>query len=106
MPDPAAAYRHARSVYSFNPVQPERIMSDEQIIHVQKIPPQQRHPLIFMAFEKLAPNQGFIIVNDHDPAPLRRQFELLHSGNFNWEYLQSGPTTWRVRISRNSSGDP
>lgn len=75
-------------------------MSEEKTIHVQEIPPEQRHALIFLSFEHLAPDEAFVIVNDHNPGPLRRQFEARHGNGFGWDYLEEGPTTWRVRISR------
>lgn len=75
-------------------------MSEEKIINVQDIPPEQRHALIFMTFEHLSVGEGFVIVNDHNPGPLKRQLEVMHEGHFGWEYLEEGPHTWRVRISR------
>lgn len=77
---------------------------EEKVIHVQEIPPQQRHSLIFMTFEHLAPGEAFVIVNDHNPIPLKRQFEVMHENNFGWDYLEDGPHTWRVRISRKAAG--
>jgi len=40
------------------------------------------------------------LLNDHDPAPLRRHFEDRSPGSFDWRYLQSGPDLWRVRIAK------
>jgi len=39
-------------------------------------------------------------VNDHDPKPLRYQFEAEHRDAFTWDYLERGPRVWRVRIGR------
>jgi hypothetical protein len=39
-----------------------------------------------------------VLVNDHDPKPLRYQFEAQHGGEYTWGYLQAGPERWRVRI--------
>ena len=39
-------------------------------------------------------------MNDHDPVPLRYQFEAERAGAFEWEYLAQGPEEWRVTISR------
>jgi uncharacterized protein (DUF2249 family) len=39
-----------------------------------------------------------VLVNDHDPKPLRYQFEARHVGTS--DYLESGPKVWRVRIGR------
>ena len=44
--------------------------------------------------------RGFVLVNDHDPLPLRYQFEAQYAGEFTWDYLESGPKVWRVRIGR------
>lgn len=32
------------------------------------------------------------VLDDHDPKPLRYQFEAEHAGQFTWEYLERGPT--------------
>ena len=44
------------------------------------------------------------LVNDHDPKPLRNVFQAQYPGKFAWEYLEQGPDTWRVAISK--LGDP
>jgi uncharacterized protein (DUF2249 family) len=41
-----------------------------------------------------------VLVNDHDPKPLRYQFEAEHAGEFTWDAVESGPEVWRVRIGR------
>ena len=46
------------------------------------------------------PGAGFVLVNDHDPKPLRYQFEAEHAGDFTWDSLEAGPEVWRVRIGR------
>jgi uncharacterized protein (DUF2249 family) len=73
------------------------------VIDVRKIPPPQRHPKIFETFDGLVPEQGFTLINDHDPKPLYYQFLHERQNQFNWEYLEEGPQTWRVRISRIAS---
>ena len=77
-------------------------MSEPAILDVRQIAPAKRHPLIFQSFEALAPGQAFILVNDHDPKPLYYQFKFEREGQFTWDYLESGPTDWRVRIGRNA----
>lgn len=69
-------------------------------IDVRDIAPRERHPLIFAAFDALQPGEAFLLVNDHDPKPLYYQFRAEHAGQFNWEYLEQGPETWQVRISK------
>jgi uncharacterized protein (DUF2249 family) len=69
-------------------------------IDVREIPHGQRHPQIFARYARLAPGEGFVLVNNHDPRPLRREFEAAHGGEFTWDYLESGPEQWQVRIGR------
>ena len=47
-----------------------------------------------------------LLVNDHDPLPLYFQFSCEHSGRFRWDYLEQGPTVWRVRILKGEHLDP
>jgi uncharacterized protein (DUF2249 family) len=69
-------------------------------LDVRAEPPAHRHALIFDAYHSLAPGNGFVLVNDHDPKPLWYQFEAEHAGAYSWDYLQQGPEVWRVRIGR------
>lgn len=69
-------------------------------LDVRTEPPARRHELIFETYQSLAPGSGFILINDHDPKPLYYQFEAEHKGEFTWDYIEQGPTDWRVRIGR------
>jgi len=69
-------------------------------LDVRTIVPRERHPLIFGTFRKLAPGDAFLLVNDHDPKPLYYQFQAELGEPFKWEYLESGPEVWKVRIGR------
>jgi uncharacterized protein (DUF2249 family) len=71
-----------------------------RVLDVRAIPPREKHPAIFETFNALEPGGSFVLVNDHDPKPLRYQFEYEHAGEFGWEYLEEGPVVWRVEISR------
>lgn len=69
-------------------------------LDVRKIIPRERHPLIFGTFDGLGSGECFILVNDHDPKPLYYQFLHEREGLFSWEYLEQGPDTWRVKITK------
>ena len=73
---------------------------EEPDLDVRQVTHAQRHGLIFTAYRALQPGRGFVLVNDHDPRPLRYQFEAQYPGEFTWDYLESGPRVWRVRIGR------
>ena len=70
------------------------------LVDVRTIAPRERHPLIFSTFRGLRPGQAMELVNDHDPRPLYDQFAAETPGAFAWEYLEQGPETWRVAITR------
>ena len=75
-------------------------MNDETVLDIRPIPPRDRHPLIFEKFEALKTGESFTLVNDHDPKPLYYQFQAELTDQFTWEYMESGPQVWRVRIGR------
>ena len=74
--------------------------TDENTLDVRPIPPKEKHPTIFETFDELAPGEHFVIVNDHDPKPLRYQFEAERPGEMEWAYLEEGPKVWKVRIAK------
>lgn len=70
------------------------------VIDVREIAPPERHAKIFGSFDDLLPGEAMQIVNDHDPLPLRRQLDSRSAGQFQWAYLEQGPSLWRVLISK------
>jgi uncharacterized protein (DUF2249 family) len=69
-------------------------------LDVRSSPPARRHELIFENYASLPPGEGFVLINDHDPKPLYYQLAAEHAGQFEWDHLEEGPQTWRVRIGR------
>lgn len=69
-------------------------------LDVRTIAPREKHPSIFRTFESLSPGDSLVIVNDHDPRPLRYQFAAEHPNSFTWTYEEEGPEVWQVRIDR------
>ena len=69
-------------------------------IDLRTITPGDRHAVVFSRFDALQPGQSLQLLNDHDPQPLRRQLDVRAPGTFEWAPLESGPTTWRVQITR------
>ncbi|MBS4209408.1 DUF2249 domain-containing protein [Bacillus sp. FJAT-50079] len=69
-------------------------------VKVTEYPPHLKHKVIFETFKQLHSSESMLIVNDHDPVPLRFQFESMYEGKFNWEYIEQGPTTFQVKIDK------
>jgi uncharacterized protein (DUF2249 family) len=70
------------------------------VIDVRTVAPRESHPLILSTFQALPAGQHIELVNDHDPRPLYYQFAEIAPGEFEWDYLEKGPDTWRVAITR------
>ena len=71
-----------------------------ETLDLRPLPPPQRHAKIFETWNSLESGEAMKIINDHDPKPLRYQFEAEQSGKFEWEYEQQGPVDWIVNIKR------
>ncbi|HEU6449838.1 MAG TPA: DUF2249 domain-containing protein [Gemmatimonadaceae bacterium] len=69
-------------------------------LDVRAIPPRDKHPSIFRAFDSLTSGQTLTLVNDHDPRPLRYQLMAERPDTFDWEYQEQGPQVWKVNIRR------
>lgn len=65
-------------------------------------PPAVRHEMVFNSFDELKPGEAFVFINDHDPKPLYYQIEAESKIPFKWEYLESGPEAWMVRVTKMS----
>lgn len=72
----------------------------DQLLDVRAEIPMRRHELIFSTYNGLHAGTGFELVNDHDPKPLYYQIEAESKIPFSWEYLQSGPEVWQVKVAK------
>lgn len=69
-------------------------------LDIRDLVPSRRHSTIFENLVRLAPGKSLVLVNDHDPRPLRHQLDDQYPGQFVWTYRQQGPAVWRVEIAR------
>lgn len=69
-------------------------------VNATEYPPHLKHKVIFETFNRLKPAESMLLVNDHDPKPLRFQFQSMHEGEFEWEYIEQGPKTFQVKITK------
>lgn len=70
------------------------------LLDVRSIPPWMRHAHIFATFENLAEGQKLLLISDHEPRPLRAEFERAYGVRFAWVQRQIGDGRWEVRLSR------
>lgn len=74
--------------------------TDSVVFDVREIPCRIKHGQIFQRWLDLPVGQFFVLLNDHDPVPLRYQFEAQFPGAVGWEYLEMGPEEFRVKITK------
>jgi len=77
-----------------------KLVGDDKVMDVRPIPCSIKHGLILKTWRELALGDYFILLNDHDPVPLRYQFEAEFGGMFTWEYVEKGPEDFRVKITK------
>lgn len=65
-----------------------------------------KHPTIFATYAALEVGESFVLINNHDPKHLRDEFEADYPGGYDWEYLDKGPTVWRIRIGKVTDAPP
>jgi uncharacterized protein (DUF2249 family) len=71
-----------------------------ETLDVRQLPPRERHPLIFSKLDALPKGGTLVLVNDHDPKPLRYQLMAERPEQFEWVPEHEGPEEWRIRITR------
>jgi regulator of cell morphogenesis and NO signaling len=77
----------------------------ENILNVTLLEPRLKHPTIFARFDELNEGESLTIHNDHDPKPLYYQLLGQRGNIFTWDYLESGPEWWKIKIQKRITGD-
>ena len=75
-------------------------------LDLRSVAPQDRHSLVFTTFKGLPPGAALQVINDHNPLPLRGQFDSGLFGAFRRTALESGPQQWRVEILKPADSKP
>jgi uncharacterized protein (DUF2249 family)/quercetin dioxygenase-like cupin family protein len=76
------------------------VASTVSVLDLRQIPRPMRHSMVLDAFDSLSVGDSFILVNDHDPQPLRTQIEQMRDGEMRWEYIERGPEAFRIHVTR------
>jgi uncharacterized protein (DUF2249 family) len=78
----------------------ENLIDADKVMDVRPIPCSVKHGLIIKQWLELPVGGHFILLNDHDPVPLRYQFAGQWPDTFTWEHLAAGPEEFRVKITK------
>ena len=76
------------------------VLGADKVMDVRTIPCSVKHGLVLKTWRELPVGDHFILLNDHDPVPLRSQFEAECPGAFTWDYLECGPADFRVKLTK------
>jgi len=74
-------------------------------IDVRDLKPQRRHEALLAIFDELGADEGFVLVNDHDPKPLYHELRSMHGEVVDWEYRSRGEDGWRVEVVKTAESD-
>jgi uncharacterized protein (DUF2249 family) len=74
-------------------------------IDVRDLKPQRHHQALLQIFDELAAEEGFVLVNDHDPKPLYHELRSMHGDVVDWEYANRGDGEWRVAVGKTDESD-
>jgi uncharacterized protein (DUF2249 family)/CRP-like cAMP-binding protein len=70
------------------------------IVDVRATPVGARHPMIFERFDGLPADGTLVLVTDHEPRPLRAEFESTRAGRFAWRHVRLGESHWEATIRK------
>lgn len=69
-------------------------------LDVRQLPTWERHPKIFGAFDRLQVGGELRVISDHEPRPLREEFERTHPRCYVWMQRMLGADRWEVVLRR------
>ncbi len=72
-----------------------------RLLDVRSVEPKHRFETIMGAYDALRPGETLELVVDHDPECMYYTLLADHGADaFAFEYLERGPVTWRVLVTR------
>jgi uncharacterized protein (DUF2249 family) len=76
-------------------------------LDVRPMEPKHRFERIMAAYEALSAGETLELAVDHDPKCMYYTLKATRGDSaFRFEYLEEGPETWRVHVTRTGSGEP
>jgi len=78
---------------------------DSGTVDVRDLEPQRRHEALLTVFDELGAEEGFVLVNDHDPKPLYHELRSMHGEVVDWEYRSRGDDGWRVEVVKTAESN-
>ncbi len=70
------------------------------MLDVRAIPAAVRHAAVHGALGAIPMSGSLVLAAPHEPLPLLAELEELHPGDFAVSYVERGPETWLVKLTR------
>jgi len=75
-------------------------------LYVRPVEPKHRFERIMSGYHDLSADETLELVVDHDPKCMYYTLEAEHGPEtFSFEYLEEGPTVWRVHVQKEKALD-
>ncbi|WEO77075.1 DUF2249 domain-containing protein [Cryobacterium sp. SO2] len=74
--------------------------TEKIVLDSRTVPHAIRHATIFGALGAIKPGFALDLIASHNPLPLLGQLESTRPGEFLVSYLENGPDTWTIRLTR------
>jgi uncharacterized protein (DUF2249 family) len=73
-------------------------------LDVRDVPPKHRFELIMNAYDRLESGETLELAVDHDPTCMYYTLKADYGdAAFSFDYVERGPETWRVHVTKHSS---
>ncbi|MFD2768001.1 DUF2249 domain-containing protein [Micromonospora eburnea] len=76
------------------------VLTIDPRLDVRLLPHDRRHTTVLAALDAMPAGGALVLIAPHAPRPLLAEIEARYRGNMVAEWLQDGPDTWQVRLSR------
>ena len=82
-------------------------MTKRKELDVRSVEPKDRFEVIMDAYDGLGAGDVLDLTVDHDPRCMYHTLKATRDDGFTFDYLESGPETWRVHVGkpRTKAGD-
>jgi uncharacterized protein (DUF2249 family) len=71
-----------------------------EIYDGRTIPCSEKHGQIIAKWRALPVGRAFVLINNHDPVRLHKQFSELWPGTFAWQSVAKGPEEFHIQITK------
>ena len=86
-----------RTLRKMNPSSPDTATTT---LDLRELGCGERHSLVLQCLSVLESGHAIVIINDHEPVPLRHQIAARFPNQIEWFQTQPGPREFRVTLRR------